>query len=535
VRTADAEQSGETNSGWGQGGVRLADLWLCLAVAGLVGLLVPLDDADLPLHLLTGDWIRAQGALPVQEPFAWTRAGAPYFAYSWLLQIAYSWVWQLGGLTALSVLHAGLLMAVVWALWDLARVAGWSLWSSRLVLSLHMLLWMFVQPATRPQLVLAIALPVAWSCAFRVRHNRHVVGACAVLAAGSAAAVNSHLLFPLMAAPVVVLLAETPIRWPRVLAWVAALLFGWLCTPYLLELPAVFQLNFGYNALFNAASPVMEHEAGFVFVTHAAVGTAVVVALLLLQPLFPSFANRSARERWWYGLSWAAGLVLFGMAIRGLLLWWLLALPVVAWSIAALPLPTTRIVQRVLPWVWGLGVVGMLGQPLRLRTERQAAAGELPHPEARALGPVVDWLRCAAPSQDLAAMRRTVGVERAILKGTASFNTGSYLAWAVPYVSWSIDGRTIFPDSVARPEARQELRLGAVAYPPTRDAQVVVLPVEHASNAQLAVSHEWRRVALPVGDSTRVYALWWRVGGDTIGQVATGNRAQVHCDQAATR
>jgi hypothetical protein len=532
VRTADAEQSEETNSGWGRGGVRLGDLGLCLVVAGLVGLLVPLDDADLPLHLLTGDWMRAHGALPQVEPFAWTRAGAPYFAYSWLPQLVYSWVWQLGGLSALSVLHAVLLMAVVGALWDLARVAGWSLWSSRLVLSLHMLLWMFVQPATRPQLVLAIALPIAWSCAFRVRHNRHVLGACMALAAASAVAVNSHLLFPLMAAPVVVLLAETPVRWSRVSAWVAALLLGWMCTPYLLELPALFRLNFGYNALFNAASPVMEHEAGFVFVTHAAVGTALVVALLLLQPLFPSFAARSARERWWYGLSWAAGLVLFGLAIRGLLLWWLLALPVVAWSIAALPLPTTSLVQRVLPWAWGVGVVGMLGQPLRLRAELQPAAGELPHPEARALAPVVEWLRCAAPSQDLAAMRRAVGVERATLKGTASFNTGSYLAWAVPYVSWSIDGRTIFPDSVARPEARQEIRLGAVVYPPTRDAQVMVLPAEHASNAQLPASSAWRHVALPVGDSTRLYALWWRVGSESGTGPVAQSVAQARCDEA---
>lgn len=512
MKSADSKQSEETNSGWGQGGARVTDLWLCLLIAGLVGMLVPLDDADLPLHLLTGDWMRAQGALPVVEPFAWTRAGAPYFAYSWLPQLGYSWVWQLGGARGLSLLHGALLMAVVWALWDLARVAAWSLWSSRLMLSLHMLLWMFVQPATRPQLVLAIVLPLAWASAFRVRHNRHVVGPCVALTCASAVAVNSHLLFPLMAAPVVVLLSATTVRWARVAAWTASLLLGWISTPYLLELPALLRLNFGYNALFNTASPIMEHEAGFVFVTHAAVGTALVVALLLLQPLFPSFANRASRERWWYGLSWAAGLVLFGLAIRGLLLWWLLALPVVAWSIAALPLPRTQLVQRVLPWAWGVGVVGMLGQPLRLRALRGFEVSELPHPESRALAPVVEWLKCAAPSADVAAMRRAVGAERVVLKGTASFNTGSYLAWAVPYVSWSIDGRTIFPDSVARPEARQELRLGAVVHPPLQDAQVVVLPVAHATNALLTASQEWQRVVLPPADSAAVYALWWRRG-----------------------
>lgn len=534
MKSADSTQSEETNSEWGQGGVRVTDLWLCLVVAGLVGMLVPLDDADLPLHLLTGDWIRAHGALPMVEPFAWTREGAPYFAYSWLPQLGYSWAWQLGGVNGLSLQHGALLMGVVWALWDLARVAGWSLWSSRLMLSLHMLLWMFVQPATRPQLVLAIVLPLAWASAFRVRQNRHVVGACVVLACASAVAVNSHLLFPLMAVPVVVLLSATPVRWPRVAAWTAALLLGWMCTPYLLQLPALLRLNFGYNALFDAASPIMEHEAGFVFVTHAAVGTALVVALLLLQPLFPSFASRASRERWWYGLSWAAGLVLFGLAIRGLLLWWLLALPVVAWSLAALPLPRTQLVQRVLPWAWGVGVAGMLGQPLRLRAEQGATRLELPHPEARALAPVVAWLECAAPSRDLAAMRREAGVERAVMKGTASFNTGSYLAWAVPYVSWSIDGRTIFPDSVARPEARQELRLGAMLHPPLHDAQVVVLPVAHATNSLLAASQEWQRVVLPPADSAAAYALWWRARGAEGGKEAA-SPSIARCHEASAR
>lgn len=534
MKSADSKQSEETNSGWGQGGARVTDLWLCLLIAGLVGILVPLDDADLPLHLLTGDWIRAHGELPVVEPFAWTREGAPYFAYSWLPQIGYSWAWQVGGVNGLSLLHGALLMGVVWALWDLARVAEWSLWSSRLMLSLHMLLWMFVQPATRPQLVLAIALPLAWASAFRVRNNRHAVGACAALACASAVAVNSHLLFPLMAAPVVVLLCATPVRWATVAAWTASLLLGWMCTPYLLELPALLRLNFGYNALFNAASPIKEHEAGFVFVTHAAVGTALVVALLLLQPLFPSFANRASRERWWYGLSWAAGLVLFGLAIRGLLLWWLLALPVVAWSVAALPLPRTRLVQRVLPWAWGVGVLGMLGQPLRLRAERSRVGPELSHPEAHALEPIVAWLKCASPSADVGAMRRAVGVEHAVLKGTASFNTGSYLAWAVPYVSWSIDGRTIFPDSVARAEARQELRLGAVVHPPLHDAQVVVLPVAHATNRLLAASEGWQRVALPATDSARAYALWWRAGSRGSAPSSAGTVAQARCDMTGT-
>ncbi|MEO6526824.1 MAG: hypothetical protein ABIP93_09390, partial [Gemmatimonadaceae bacterium] len=61
---------------------------LDLAVMALVvfcfGAVRPLADPDLPMHLAIGEWIVQHRAVPFVEPFAWTREGAAYFAYSWL-------------------------------------------------------------------------------------------------------------------------------------------------------------------------------------------------------------------------------------------------------------------------------------------------------------------------------------------------------------------------------------------------------------------------------------------------------------------
>src|SRR5262245_12116688 len=59
-------------------------LWLALLAACVFvgGATLPLADPDLPMHLATGEWILQHGRLPVVEPFAWSRAGAPYYAYS---------------------------------------------------------------------------------------------------------------------------------------------------------------------------------------------------------------------------------------------------------------------------------------------------------------------------------------------------------------------------------------------------------------------------------------------------------------------
>jgi len=62
---------------------------LALATLLIAGTTAPLADADLPMHLAVGRWILSHGTFPHIEPFAWTRPGAAYFAYSWLPSIAF--------------------------------------------------------------------------------------------------------------------------------------------------------------------------------------------------------------------------------------------------------------------------------------------------------------------------------------------------------------------------------------------------------------------------------------------------------------
>jgi hypothetical protein len=68
--------------------VRKQAPWLLALVAGVIAALPPLHEMDLAQHLATGEWIVRHGALPFTEPFAWTRAGQPYFAYSWLAEVS---------------------------------------------------------------------------------------------------------------------------------------------------------------------------------------------------------------------------------------------------------------------------------------------------------------------------------------------------------------------------------------------------------------------------------------------------------------
>lgn len=504
------EPAWEGNSGTVQdGGWWRWDFVLCLTVALVAAFLLPLDDADLPMHLRTGAWILDNGRVPFVEPFAWTRAGAPFYAYSWLPEVLYEWAWRTGGATGLSGLHALLLGAVVVALWDLARVARWSVWATRLILSVHLVLWLMVQPATRPQLMLAIALPMAWAGAYRLIHasgRSSMLRASVLITVAGVLSVNSHLFFFISTAPVVVLLAQDRIRWPLVALHQLATVAGWSITPYVLYLPDVLRLYLGANALLGAASPISELEGGFSLLMHAALGTRLLVGALLVLPLLPFFAQRTPRERWWYGLAWLAGLGLYGLAVRGLLIWWLLALPLLAWCLASVPLPALTATRRAVVGGWIVSIVGLLFQGAKARARTPRVQG-LPHPSAPALAPAVRWLDCAIP--------RPTGTP---MRATTAFDYGSYLTWRTPQLSWSIDGRSIFPDSVARADARQELRAGPPVAPPWRGSDVVLLAAGHATLLDVARDGEWQQVALPVPDRSIAVALWVR---QTVARGAT--------------
>jgi hypothetical protein len=496
--TGTSEGNSETAwRGWWQW-----DVLLSIGIAFVAALLVPLDDTDLPMHLRTGAWILEHQMLPLQEPFAWTRAGAPFYAYSWLPEVLYALGWRAGGADGLTLVHAVLVALTVGATWDLARVARWSPWSTRLIVSIHLILWILVQPATRPQLVLAAVIPLSWAAAIQLRERRDgsaVVGALVRAVVAAVVAVNSHLFFALTLVPGVVLLAARPLPWRAILQFAAATAVGWMCTPYVAHLPAVLQLNLGGNPLIGPASPIMELEGGFSMLTHAALGTRILLGVLLLLPFLPTTATLSQRERWWYGMAWLAGLGLFGLAVRGLLLWWLLALPLVAQAFAGVPLPQQRLTRRLVVAAWVLSIVGIVGQTLTAR-QRMPRVDALPHSESVALAPAVRWLDCLVGDRP----------SNSPLRGTTIFNYGSFLTWRLPQVSWSMDGRSIFPDSVAVAEVRQELRNGPPVEPPWRSGDLAILPPGHASLARIAGDSGWTRVPLTRVDTVPAAELWVR-------------------------
>ena len=92
--------------------------WLFVASHGWSALLA---DGDTGWHIRTGEWILQHHAVPTTDPFSFTRAGAPWFAWEWLSDV---------------------LMAPVHARWGLAGIvvlAGCVVCLAALVLFRHML------------------------------------------------------------------------------------------------------------------------------------------------------------------------------------------------------------------------------------------------------------------------------------------------------------------------------------------------------------------------------------------------------------
>src|SRR5437016_2451541 len=59
-----------------------------------------LSDCDTGWHVRTGEWILANGRVPDQDIFSFTKPGAPWFAWEWLWDISFAWLHRHGGLAA---------------------------------------------------------------------------------------------------------------------------------------------------------------------------------------------------------------------------------------------------------------------------------------------------------------------------------------------------------------------------------------------------------------------------------------------------
>jgi hypothetical protein len=69
------------------------------------------SDANVGLHIRTGDLIRATGHAPASEPFSFSLPGQPWFAWEWVTATGLSWIHSFGGLAAVGVVAVALITA----------------------------------------------------------------------------------------------------------------------------------------------------------------------------------------------------------------------------------------------------------------------------------------------------------------------------------------------------------------------------------------------------------------------------------------
>jgi len=89
-----------------------------------------LSDGDTGWHIRTGELVLNTGRVPVSDPFSFTRPGQPWFAWEWLADVCFAFMWRWRGMAAVAGL-AGALLALT-ATMLLARMLhhGCGLWIS---------------------------------------------------------------------------------------------------------------------------------------------------------------------------------------------------------------------------------------------------------------------------------------------------------------------------------------------------------------------------------------------------------------------
>ncbi len=482
--------------------------WTDLACLGLIvfalGAIQPLSDPDLPMHLATGEWIVKHRAVPFVEPFAWTRTGAPYYAYSWLPEVAYYIVLRYTGFIGLHLLDGAVLLSAASAMLMLARSARWKPWVALCMAGANVGIAMMVVSKLRPQLVLFALVPAAWALTYRILYRGRVGWSFVGLVAVCAVAANSHIFFILTAAPLALIVARPPADWRRGALAAGAIGVAWLLSPYGLSWPDVFRLNFGYNALLQQPSPIREFGPGF----RPGLWLPWAIALAAM-PWALSSANLDRRERLVYATLWLVGLVTFGYAVRLLLCWWLTSLPLVAATLQTLERTersgAPRLVVKVATYLVSVTLLIAIGTAMvpAWKSEGRAGSRSLPVEASTAIEPVLRWLECNS---------RTNATGRVY----TWFNYGSYITWRLPGFSPSIDGRTIFPDSVAKPEVFVSGLVRPPAYRVWQSADLAILPRNFGVAALLDSAAGWRLAAVSnrpgaEADSVGLWvkSSWW--------------------------
>src|SRR5262249_52140732 len=319
-------------------------LYLIAVLLFVAGFSLPFADPDLPIHLATGEWIAKHRAVPFAEPFAWTRPGAPFLAYSWAIELAYYQIMAHVGPFGLSVLQGIVYVALAGVMLVLGRAAGWNPWVVILMAAANLIVALGAAPYLRPQAILLIAVPLTWALVYRSLNTERLWPTLAGLFAIAVVLANTHLLFPVMAAPCVLLLGSLPQERRRIFLVPLAIVAGWLVSPYTAHLVEMFRLYFAPNPLITPPSAIAEHKPGSLMMLTAA-NILLAFAALLTIPLWLVASRMDAKNRALIGVLWLGGLLMFALAVRSLIVWWVVALPVASALFSLFPPPTLPVVK----------------------------------------------------------------------------------------------------------------------------------------------------------------------------------------------
>lgn len=89
--------------------------------ARMEGVKTMLGDGDTGWHIRTGEWILANGRVPTQDVFSFTKAGAPWYAWEWLWDVCFAWVFHHGGLASVVIVNIALICLTFVLLFRLLR------------------------------------------------------------------------------------------------------------------------------------------------------------------------------------------------------------------------------------------------------------------------------------------------------------------------------------------------------------------------------------------------------------------------------